>query len=400
MEDMAAVLPQADARWEARVHILLPIDEWANYALGMFKMRQPLPGTAPASLDPLAPGEGSPTVIRLVEYDTAGVTERVITDVAVLPLPAQNDGKVRWVEFNGLANHAALQALGEKYALHPLALEDVLHTGQRPKVEAYDGQLFIVAQMLYRDVDDARLAGEQVSMFLLPGILITIQEDDKCDVFGPVRERLRVGRGYIRKLGPDYLAYALLDSIIDQGFPILECIGEALDELEDELLTQPSRACVARLHDYRRTFVHLRRAIWPERDLINTLLHDESGLVSKQTKVFLRDAYDHAIRVMDMLEGYRELTASLLELYLSAVSQRTNEIMRVLTVISSIFIPLTFVAGVYGMNFQKEPLDPANVTMPLNMPELHWAYGYPGILALMLLVAIGQILFFKRKGWL
>ena len=263
----------------------------------MFKTRHPLPGTAPATLTPLDEGEGFQPVIHLIEYSVEGVTERVVQTVEELPELGIADGKTRWIEFNGLADIPKLEELGKKYNLHPLALEDVVHTGQRPKADAYEDQLFLVAQMVYRDEND-RLCGEQVSMFLFKGLLITIQEDDQRDVFDPVRERVRVGRGWIRKLGPDYLAYALIDSIIDHCFPILECLGEALEELEDELLDRPNKACVGRLHEFRRTLVQLRRVIWPERDLINSLLHDESGLVSKQSKVFLRDAYDHAIALV------------------------------------------------------------------------------------------------------
>lgn len=353
----------------------------------MFKTRYALPGTAPATLTGLEPGEGLPPELRVVEYDRDSYETRVVKTVAELPAADLEDGKVRWIEFNGLGDINELRALGDKYGLHPLALEDVVHTGQRPKADSYDSQLFIVAQMIYRDTDDDRLVGEQVSMFLMPGLLITIQEDPKCDVFDPIRERARVGRGYIRKLGADYLAYALLDAIIDHGFPILECIGEGLEDLEDELLEKPTKACVAKLHEYRRTLIQLRRAIWPERDLVNNLLHDESALISKETKIFLRDAYDHAVRVMDLVESYRDLTASLLELYLSAVSQRTNEIMRVLTVMSGIFIPLTFLAGVYGMNFE-------------NMPELKQPAGYFTCIGVMLVIAAGELWFFKRKGWL
>jgi magnesium transporter len=367
-------------------HISFTFFPHRNTPRGMFKSRHPIPGTAPATLAPLAPGEGMPTKIHLVTYDTQGIKETPIRCVADLPPRDVNDGKLHWIEFNGLAEFDELRALGEKYDLHPLALEDVVHAGQRPKVDSYEGQLFIVAQMLYRD-ETGCLCGEQVSFFLMKGFLISIQEESDSDVFEPVRERLRVGRGYIRKLGPDYLAYALLDAIIDHCFPILECIGEALEELEDELLAAPSRTCIARLHEYRRTLVHLRRAVWPERDLINGLLHEDGGLVSKQTKVFLRDAYDHAVRIMDLVESYRDLTASMLELYLSSVSQRTNEIMRVLTVISAIFIPLTFVVGIYGMNFEY-------------MPEIKQPWGYFACLAVMATIAGCQIAFFKRKGWL
>ncbi len=326
-------------------------------------------------------------VIRLTEYDREGVTSRIVSSVAELPPPDVDDGKIRWIEFDGLGDIDALRQLGDKYGLHPLALEDVVHTGQRPKLESYEHMLFIVTVMIYRDEEDGRMCGEQVSMFLDRGLLITIQEDPKNDVFEPVRQRIRGGRGYIRKQGADYLAYALIDSIVDHMFPILECIGDALEELEDQMLENPTKTCVANLHEFRRTLIQLRRAIWPERDLLSQLLHDTSGIVSDETKVFVRDAYDHAVRIIDLIESYRDIAGGLLELYLSSVSQRTNEIMRVLTVISAIFIPLTFVAGVYGMNFEF-------------MPELKWPHGYFGCLFIMSLVAGGQIWFFKRKGWL
>lgn len=352
----------------------------------MFKTRPTLPGAAPATLRPRAPGDARPTELRLTEYNQEGVSERCVMRVEDLPAPGAADGKFRWIEFNGMADVEALRAVGEKFGLHPLALEDVLHTGQRPKVETYDGHLFIVAIMVYRD-SDARMCGEQVSMFLGRDFLITMQEEPDQDVFEPVRARIRAGRGYIRKLGADYLAYALLDSVVDHIFPILESIGEALEELEDEMLESPTRRSVARLHDFRRTLVQLRRVIWPERDLLSTLLHDTTGIFSDDTKVFVRDAYDHSVRIIELIESYREIAAGLLELYLSAVSQRTNEIVRVLTVISAIFIPLTFVAGVYGMNFD-------------NMPELRAPGGYFACLGLMAAIAGFQMWFFKRKGWL
>ena len=297
--------------------------------------------------------------------------------------------------FNGLGDLDALKALGEKYQLHPLALEDILNSGQRPKLETFDNHLFIVAQMVYRDPQDDRMVGEQVSMFLGKGLLITVQEDPKCDIFEPVRERVRIGKGLVRKMGADHLAYTLLDAIIDHCFPILESIGEGLDELETEMLERPQAALVSTLHDFRRTLVQLRRAVWPERDLINSLLHDESQLVSDTTKVYLRDCYDHAVRIMDLVESYREIAAGLLELYLTAVGMRTNEIMRVLTVISAIFIPLTFVAGVYGMNFDHKDGD-----FWWNMPELHMRYGYVGCWVFMLSCALGMLYFFRRKKWL
>lgn len=319
-----------------------------------------------------------------MDYDAESIREADVATITELPLP--QPGRTVWIEFNGLADVEALRALGERYNLHPLALEDALHTSQRPKLDLYENTAFIVAYMIYRD-DADRLCAEQVSMFLAPGLLITIQEDSTRDVFGPVRERLRTGQGYGRKNGADYLCYALLDAVVDHSFPILECLGEALEALEDEMLDHPDNRTVGRVHELRRTLLQLRRALWPERDLINALCHDESGLIRKDTKVFLRDCHDHAIRALDLLETYRELAAGLLELYVSAVSLRTNDIMRVLTVLSAIFIPLTFIVGLYGMNFEW-------------MPELKKPWGYPAVLLLMLTIAIGQLWYFKKKRWL
>ncbi len=359
----------------------------------MFKIRFPEPGTAPATLDPLPEGCAVKPVIRLVEYDPTHLEERVIARVADIP-DFPDDGRVRWVEMNGLGDVEELKALGQKYGLHPLALEDSLHVGQRPKMEPYDDHLFIVAQMIYRDAE-RKLCGEQVSMFLCRNVLITIQEEDEIDTFQPVRDRIRGGRGLIRKHKADYLAYALLDSIVDHCFPTLEELGESMEELENELLAKPSQACIHTLHDHRRTLMQLRRFVWPERDVMSALLHDESGLIAPTTKVFLRDCYDHTVQIMDLIESYRDVTAGLLEMYLSSVSLRTNEIMRVLTVISAVFIPLTFVAGVYGMNFDYD-----DGKMPFNMPELHHPGGYIGCLLVMAVITTTQLIIFKRKKWL
>ena len=352
----------------------------------MFNKHYAAPGSAPATLDNLTtPHEVGKAAMRLIEYDVAGIVEKTIPSVAELPAFA-DDGHVRWLDIEGLGDVALFQALGEKYGLHPLALEDALHTGQRPKLEPYEQHLFIVAQMVYRDTE-LQMCGEQVSMFLGRNFIVTIQEEIGTDVFDPVRARIRAGRGYIRKLGADYLCYALLDAIIDHCFPILETLGDALEQLEDEVLERPHASCIATLHRHKRTLAQLRRFVWPERDVCNALLHDETGIVSSQTKVFLRDAYDHTVQIMDLIESYRDVVSGLTEMYLSAVGMRTNEIMRVLTVMSAIFIPLTFVAGVYGMNFEE-------------MPELKTHWGYFACLGVMATIAICQVLFFKRKKWL
>lgn len=360
----------------------------------MYRTRRALPGASPGLFDARPPENGSATTrIRVAEYHGDELIEREVASVDELP-KCDDDGRTYWIELDGTSDPALLHALGQKYSLHPLALEDVLHVPQRPKIEPYANYLFIVVQMLYQ-MPDKRICGEQVSMFLGKRLLITIQEESDFDVFQPVRERIRGGRGLIRKSGPDYLAYALLDAIIDHCFPLLESVGDALETLEDAVLEKPQPAVVATIHEYRRTLLMLRRLVWPERDVISSLLHDETGLVSRETKIFLRDCYDHTVQIMDLVESYRDVSSGLMELYLSAVGMRTNEIMRVLTVMSSIFIPLTFLAGVYGMNF-----DYADGAKPLNMPELHHPLGYAGCVLVMVAVAVGQIIFFKRKKWL
>jgi len=290
-----------------------------------------------------------------------------------------------------------LRKLGERFALHPLTLEDVLNTGQRPKTEAHDQYIFVVAQMLYRDHQE-KLCGEQVSLFFGDNFVITVQEEAKFDVFNPVRDRIRSSNGKIRRAKSDYLAYALLDSIIDHYYPALDSIGMAIEKLEEGLIGTPSEKMVRSLHQYKRALTQLRRFVWPARDVVNALLHDASGHVRDETKVYLRDCYDHTVQLMDLVESYRDVTSGLMDLYLSTVSQRTNEIMRVLTVITSIFIPLTFVVGIYGMNFSPAP--PPERPFSLNMPELYHPYGYVTVLLFMLLVAAIQLYIFKRKKWL
>jgi magnesium transporter len=251
--------------------------------------------------------------------------------------------------------------------------------------------------MVYQDNSHA-FRSEQVSLFLGKNFLITVQEEGEYDPFDPVRERIRSGRGFIRKSKADYLAYALLDSIIDHYYPVLEELGGRIEELEADLLEKPSREMVHTLHEYKRSLSHLRRFVWPLRDVVNGLLHDPSGFITQPTRVFLRDCYDHTVQLMDLVESLKELTAGLMELYHSSVGLRTNEVMRVLTVITSIFIPLTFIVGVYGMNFAPE--SPTGEKLPLNMPELYMPHGYVGLMALMFVIAVVQLILFRKMKWL
>ncbi|MBA3830892.1 MAG: magnesium/cobalt transporter CorA [Chthoniobacterales bacterium] len=352
----------------------------------MFKRRRHIvPGEEPGLLKLSKDAPNERPIITLIEYGPAHLEERTDAVCDEL-LPHLSNELVTWINIDGLGDLSILRALGERFNLHPLALEDVLDTSQRPKVEQYDDYLFIVAQMLYLDKQN-EIGAEQVSMFLGKTFLITLQEEGEFDVFEPVRGRIRSGKGRIRKAGSDYLAYALVDSIIDHYYPVLESIGTEIDAIEDELIDKPLARPVGSLHEHKRTLTQIRRMVWPLRDVTNLLLHDEPGLIRPETKIFLRDCYDHSVQLMDLVESYRDVLSGLTEVHISSIGLRTNEIMRVLTVISSVFIPLTFIAGVYGMNFA-------------HMPELAKPWGYGACLLLMLAVAIGQILYFKKRRWL
>ncbi len=354
----------------------------------MFSSSRHAPGTAPATL--VARAGAEPPVVTLIEYDAEGIEERQVGSIEEV-FVCRDNGKVSWINIDGLGDVELLRKLGAHFRLHPLALEDVLNTSHRPKMEEHADHCFLITRMASVS-DEGEVTFEQVSMFLGHTFLITIQHLPG-DVFEQVRQRLRAGRGFARTRGHDYLAYALLDALVDHFFPVLEKIGEDVEELEDLLLESPSPECVARLHEIKRSLLQLRRAAWPEREVIAALNRDESGLIAAETKVFLRDCYDHTVSIMDVIESYRDVTAGMMDLYLSSVSNRTNEVMRVLTVIASIFIPLTFMAGVYGMNFDPD-------ASPWSMPELRARYGYPITLAAMLLVGLGMLFLFRKKRWI
>lgn len=363
----------------------------------MLTKRHGPPGTSPATLVPhLVDGKPRKPTIQIIEYDRDHLSEREVPDIAELA-ERFDSRKVTWINIDGLGDVEALRYLGERFNLHPLALEDVLNTGQRPKVEQTPDYVFVVAQMVYQD-QSRTICGEQISLFLGRNFLITVQEEGEYDVFDPVRERIRSGRGTIRKAKADYLAYALLDSIIDHYYPVLEQLGTDIEELEDALLEKPTREMVHTLHEYKRSLTQMRRFVWPLRDVVNALLHDSSGYITPPTRIFLRDCYDHTVQLMDLVESLKELTAGLMELYHSSVGLRTNEVMRVLTVITSIFIPLTFIVGIYGMNFAPESATGAK--LPFNMPELYQPYGYLGLMAFMLFIAVGQLILFRKMKWL
>jgi magnesium transporter len=343
-----------------------------------------LPGSLPGTLRIHA--DALPPELCLIDYDDSGQCEQATLATPEDCQPYLARSSITWIDVQGLGDEAVLQRLGELFGLHPLMLEDAVNVPQRPKVEDYPEHLLIIAWMVMPNPQGWGFVTEQISLIVGPHYLLTIQEEGELDCFGRVRDRIISNKGVIRHHGPDYLAYCLLDAIVDGFFPILEAYGERIEELEDEVLIRPQRSTLTQIHQLKRELLGLRRAIWPLRDALSTLMRDGSDRLTPEVQVYLRDCYDHSIQVIDMLETYRELASSLMDIYLSSVSNRMNEIMKLLTVISSIFIPLTFIAGVYGMNFE-------------HMPELAQRWGYPICIGAM--GAIGGLmgLFFWRKGW-
>ena len=303
-----------------------------------------------------------------------------------------NTESVSWVDVKGLGSENILQRLGKVFGLHPLVLEDIVNVPQRPKVEDYPQQLVVITQMVVPKTSGTGFSLEQVSIVVGENYVLTVQEHPEKDCLRPVRRRIKFNKGSIRDMGADYLAYALWDAIIDGFFPVLEIYGEKIEDLEDEVIFNPSNQSLAKVYQIKRELLALRRAIWPQRNALNTLIRDGSSVINPEILVFLRDCYDHTVQIIDIIETYRELASSLTDIYLSAISNKMNEVMKLLTVISSIFIPLTFIAGIYGMNF-----DPS--ISPFNMPELEWYWGYPFCWALMLITAGSLVYYFWRKGW-
>ena len=345
------------------------------------------PGTPPGTLT-AEPNSPRP-VVRVMAYGPGAFVEAEVTDVQALRQYLET-WPVTWVDVEGLGDAKTIEALGNLFDLHGLALEDVLHVHQRPKIEQYEDQIFVVARMAwFEEVLDT----EQVSFFLGKRFVLTFQEGRPGDCFDIVRDHVRKKVGRIRDQGPDYLLYCLLDATVDHYFPVLEVCGERLEEIEAEVIAHPTPDTISRIHGIKRNLLNLRRTVWPLRDALQLLLRTGEPLFAPETRVYLRDCYDHAVQVVDLVETYRELAASLTDVYLSSISNRMNEIMKVLTIIATIFIPLTFLAGLYGMNFNTEK-------SPWNMPELNWYLGYPLLLLFMAIVFFGMLLFFYRKGWL
>jgi magnesium transporter len=345
------------------------------------------PGT-PSGIEHMAevntpPGTGK-VQVRCIDYAPELVNDFVVTDLdAFLKKPRPEGVAVRWVNIDGL-HPFVVNKFREAYGFHTLAAEDVLHTHQRPRVEPYEHSLYIVSQMVM--MQGSSLHAEQVSIFLLPGTVLTFQET-AGDVWDPIRERIHAHGSRLRTNKADFLLYALIDSLVDHVFPILEHYGDVLEEIELDLLDCPTQGMFQRVHAIKRDLLVLRRALWPMRQMVDDLWHDEEDRLEEGTQAFFRDVHEHTVQIIDIIETYREISSGLTELYMSVMSQRLNEVMKVLTIIATIFVPLTFLAGVYGMNFKY-------------LPELEWRWAYPMFWVVCLVTAGGLMWWFKRKGWI
>ena len=351
----------------------------------LIKERAKKRGLPPGTLVHIGEKSGKEVNITVIDYDEAHLQEIEIKTIEQC-FPFKDTPTITWINIEGLHQAEIIQRLGDCFGLHPLVMEDILNTDQRPKVEDYKDYLYIVLKMLH-NVEGPEIVTEQISLILNPSFVISFQEGIEGDVFSPVRERLRGGKGRIRGMGADYLAYTLIDAIVDNYFAILEGIGERIEDLEEELVSHPKKETLHRIHELKREMIFLRKAVWPLREVISTLQRGDSPLIKNTTAIYLRDVYDHTIQVIDAIETSRDMLSGMLDIYLSSISNRMNEIMKFLTIIGTIFIPLTFIVGIYGMNFAF-------------MPELKWRYGYFAVMAFMFAIGIIMLFYFKKKKWL
>ncbi|NIM03503.1 magnesium/cobalt transporter CorA [bacterium] len=323
--------------------------------------------------------------ITVIDYDESQFQEKYLKTIEEC-FPLKDKPTVTWINIDGVHDIEIIEKLGKRFDLHPLILEDIVNTGQRPKMEDFGSYIFVVLKMLYYDEKKKEIEGEQVSLILGSNFVISFQEREG-DVFNPIRDRIRNAKGKIRKMGADYLAYGLIDATVDSYFLILEKIGEKIEGMEEELVTKPTPETLQTIHNLKRDTIFLRKSVWPLREVVSGLQRGDSALIGESTRVFLRDVYDHTIQVIDTIETFRDMVSGMLDIYLSSISNRMNEVMKLLTIIATIFIPLTFLAGIYGMNFKY-------------MPELGWRWGYFVALSLMVFVGISMFIYFRRKRWL
>ncbi len=352
----------------------------------LMKKRSVKAGLPPGTLVHIGEKRSGAPVITLIDYDEANHQEREMKTVEEC-IPFREKPTVTWINVEGVHEPKVVEKLGQCHGLHPLVLEDILNTDQRPKMEVYGDYVYIVLKMLYEGGPGRPVEAEQVSLIFGPNFVISFQEGKEGDVFNPVRERIRSGKGLIRKMGSDYLVYSLIDTIVDNYFLVLEKLGEKIELLEEALVAQPAPPTLREIQKFKNQMTFVRRVVWPLREVISGLGRKESPLVKETTEIYLRDVYDHVVQVMDTVEVYREMLSGMLDIYLSSVSNRLNSVMKVLTIIATIFMPLTFIAGIYGMNFK-------------HMPELEWRWGYPALWLVVVLIGASMLIYFKKRKWL
>lgn len=349
------------------------------------KKSQKPAGASPGTIAYVGRERTAPVTITRIRYTTEGVEDPQPISVKDA-LPESNPSGVTWYTVDGVHDVEILRILGENFGLHPLVVEDVANTSQRPKIEEFDSYIFVALKMITYANSEQHIESEHSSIIIGKGWVISFLED-AGDVFEPVRQRIKSGKGRIRRMGADYLAYALIDAVVDGYFQVLEQLGEDIERTEEEVVNNAKASTLRSVHRLKRELIFLRRSVWPMRETVNSLIRDESDLVTDETRLFLRDLYDHTIHTIDTIETQRDIVSGMLDVYLSSVSNKMNQVMKLLTVMSSIFIPLTFLAGIYGMNFEY-------------MPELHMLWAYPVLLVVMLLIAISLLVFFRRKEWI
>lgn len=350
------------------------------------KRRSRKVGLPPGSVIHIGEPKTGDVAMTVMDYDEKHFQEKVVQDPDAC-IPFKDKPSITWINIDGVHQIEILERLGRGYGLHPLVLEDIANTDQRPKMDDLGDYIYIVVKMLYLKEKDTSVVTEQISLVIGTGFVLSFQEGIEGDVFNPIRERIRSDKGHIRKMGPDYLAYSLLDAIVDAYFVVLEKIGEKLEVLEAELVSRPTPQTLQSLQGLKKELIFLRKSVWPLREVISSLERANSPLIKDSTLVYLRDVYDHSFQVIDTLETFRDMLSGMLDIYLSSLSNRMNAVMKVLTIIATIFMPLTFLAGIYGMNFK-------------HMPELEWRWGYFIALSAMAVIGLSMLLFFRLKKWL
>jgi len=353
--------------------------------LKLFRKTARKVGLPPGTLIQVEEKKAEKVKISLIDYDEAQFQEKEAATVEEC-FPFKDKPSVTWINIDGVYQVEVIEKIGAHFGIHPLILEDIMHTVQRPKMEDFEDYIFVVVKMIYYDDKKNDIEAEQVSIILGRNFVISFQEKEG-DVFNHVRERIRRNKGRIRKMKADYLAYALIDTIVDHYFIVLEKLGEKIEGMEEELVTKPTPETLQTIHTLKRELIFLRKSIWPLREVISVLERGELSLIHESTGIYLRDVYDHTIQVADTLETFRDMVSGMLDIYLSSISNKMNEVMKVLTMIATIFIPLTFIAGIYGMNFKY-------------IPELEWHWGYAAALVLMGIIAFVMVIYFRNKKWL